>query len=410
MKTRAILPLAIALVLAGCETANEVEITTEAPRTDPAAVSVDDPSSQKIAVRAVEPYAANAAHPFQVEAVAQFEEPWAMTFLPDGSLLITEKPGRLKRLDLQSGSLIDISGVPDVVYGGQGGFGDVLPHPDFASNHIVYVSYAEKGEGDTAGAAVARARLDLDPEAGTGRLDDLDVIWQQYPKVTGRGHYGHRLAFDRDGHLWISSSERQKFDPAQDMGSNMGKIVRLNDDGSVPADNPFVDQGDIAAQIWSLGHRNILGFAFDADGRLWNHEMGPKDGDELNLVERGVNYGYPIVSNGNHYDGTPIPDHDTRPEFRAPLITWTPVISPSGFIIYSGELFPQWRGSGFITGLSSQSLVRVQFDGETAAEAERFAMGRRIREVEQGPDGAIWLLEDGPSSGGGRLLKLTPRS
>lgn len=404
MKTRLTLAAAIAMALAGCESAREIEtIPANAEVATPAAAE----SSAPARAHDVEPYTPNPQHPFQVDAIAQFDEPWAMSFLPDGSLLVTEKAGRLKRLDIGSGAVIDIGGVPDVVYGGQGGFGDVLPHPDFASNGLVYVSYAEGGDGDTAGAAVARARLNLDASAGSGQLADLDVIWRQHPKVTGRGHYGHRLAFDRDGFLWISSSERQKFDPSQDMGSNMGKILRLNDDGSVPSDNPFVDQGEIAAQVWSLGHRNVLGIAFDANGRLWNHEMGPKDGDELNLVERGINYGYPIVSNGNHYDGSPIPDHDTRPEFRAPVITWTPVISPSGFIIYSGNQFPQWQGSGFITGLSSQSLVRVQFDGESASEAERFAMGRRIREVEQGPDGAIWLLEDGPARSGGRLLKLT---
>ncbi len=406
MNTRLSLTLAIAVALAGCESAQDAEMVAASDQVAAPATSESAPA----AAARVEPYVANPEHPFRVEAIAQFDEPWAMSFLPDGSLLVTEKAGQLKRLDLESGAVIEIGGVPDVVYGGQGGFGDVLPHPDFANNRIVYVSYAERGDGDTAGAAVARARLELDADAGTGQLADLSVIWRQHPKVTGRGHYGHRLAFDGDGHLWISSSERQKFDPSQDMTSNMGKILRLNDDGSVPADNPFADQGEIAAQVWSLGHRNVLGFAFDAEGRLWNHEMGPKDGDELNLVERGVNYGYPIVSNGEHYDGTPIPDHDTRPEFRAPVITWTPVISPSGFIIYSGAQFPQWQGSGFITGLSSQSLVRVQFDGESASEAERFAMGRRIREVEQGPDGAIWLLEDGPARTGGRLLKLTPRT
>ena len=294
--------------------------------------------------------------------------------------------------------------MPEVDYGGQGGFGDVLLHPRFAGNGIVYLSYAEKGSGDTRGGAVARAKLTLDNDGG-GSLSDLKVIWRQVPKVSGRGHYGHRLAFDKDGKLWISSSERQKFDPAQDMKSNLGKMVRLNDDGSVPADNPFAEQGGVSAQVWSLGHRNILGLAFDAQGRLWAHEMGPKGGDELNLIERGANYGYPIVSNGDHYDGREIPDHDTRPEFNAPEVTWNPVISPAGFIIYSGRQFPDWQGDGFIGGLSSQSLVRIEFDGDKAREAQRFDMGERIREVEQGPDGAIWLLQDG---GDAKLLKLTP--
>ncbi|HYG08060.1 MAG TPA: PQQ-dependent sugar dehydrogenase [Stenotrophomonas sp.] len=352
---------------------------------------------------------ARAQWPFTATEVARFSEPWAMAFLPDGTLLVSERRGALKRLDPRSGRIGNVSGVPAVDYGGQGGFGDVLPHPDFARNGWIYLSYAEAGEGDTRGAAVARARL-LPSADGGGALSELRVIWRQVPKVSGRGHYGHRLAFGPDGKLWISSSERQKFDPAQDMASNLGKIARLNDDGSVPADNPFAAQGGVAAQVWSLGHRNALGLAFDAQGRLWEHEMGPKGGDELNLIERGANYGYPIVSNGDHYDGKPIPDHDTRPEFAAPKVSWTPVISPAGFIIYSGTQFPQWRGNGLIGGLSSQSLVRVALDGEQAREVERYDMGERIREVEQGPDGGIWLLEDGKDGKGGRLLRLSPRA
>lgn len=190
---------------------------------------------------------------------------------------------------------------------------------------------------------------------------------------------------------------------------NLGKIVRLNDDGSVPADNPFQDDGDIAKQIWTLGHRNPLGLAFDTQGRLWNHEMGPQGGDELNLVERGKNYGYPTVSNGDHYDGRDIPDHATRPEFAAPKAWWNPVISPAGLVFYSGDVFPDWTGDAFIGGLSSKALVRIEFDGDTAREAARYDMGQRIREVEQSPDGALWLLEDQSDGSGGRLLKLAPK-
>ncbi len=344
---------------------------------------------------------------FVATPVAQFREPWAMTFLPDGRLLVTEKKGALKLVDVASGKAGDIAGIPRIAYGGQGGFGDVILHPRYAENQIVYVSYSEPGEGSTNGAAVARAKLVL--EGDGGRLDGLTVIWRQVPKVSSRGHWGHRLAFGPDGKLWITSGERQQFTPAQDMKGNLGKIVRLNEDGSVPDDNPFVSQGGVTAQIWSLGHRNPLGIAFDAQGRLYAHEMGPRGGDELNLIEKGANYGYPVVSNGDHYDGRSIPDHDTRPEFRAPLVTWTPVISPAGFIIYSGKMFPDWTGNGFIGGLSSQSLVRVEFgpNGQTAREAQRFDMGKRIREVEQGPDGALWLLEDERNGSGGRLLKLT---
>jgi glucose/arabinose dehydrogenase len=347
--------------------------------------------------------------PFTVTENGSFKEPWAMTFLPDGSALITEKAGKLIHFNPATGKRGEISGVPAVAYGGQGGFGDVIAHPQFASNGLVYYSYAEEGPDDTRGAAVARAKLVLDANGG-GQLTDAQVVWRQTPKVTGRGHYGHRMTFGPDGKLWISSSERQKFDPAQDMKSNLGKIIRLNEDGSIPADNPFVAQGSPADQVWSLGHRSVLGIAFDANGKLWEHEMGPKGGDELNLIQRGGNYGYPIVSNGDHYDGRPIPDHDTRPEFIAPVVTWRQVISPAGFVIYNGTQFPQWQGSGFIGGLSSMSLVRVAFDGDKAREAERFDMGNRIREVEQGPDGALWLLEDGKDGSEGRLLKLTPKA
>lgn len=342
--------------------------------------------------------------PFQATEVARFAAPWAMTFLPDGRALVTEKAGVLKLVDVTSGQARDVAGVPAVAFGGQGGLGDVIIHPAFADNGLVYLSYAEEGQDDSRGAAVARARL-VDGSNGPA-LKGLEVIWRQVPFTTGRGHYGHRLAFGPDGKLWISSSERQKFDPAQDMASNLGKIIRLNDDGSVPADNPFADQPAPANQVWSLGHRSVLGIAFDGNGQLWEHEMGPKGGDELNRIVKGGNYGYPVVSNGDHYDGRSIPDHDTRPEFLAPTVTWRQVISPAGFIIYNGATFAQWQGSGFIGGLSSKSLVRVSFDGETAREAERFAMGERIREVEQGPDGAIWLLQDGEA---GRLLKLSPK-
>lgn len=340
--------------------------------------------------------------PFEVTAVKSFSRPWAMVFVPDGRLLITEQAGRLLLVSPDDGTTIAVDGVPEVDFGGQGGLGDIALHPDFAHNHVVYLSYAESGSGNTRGAAVARAELDLSAKPA---LTNVEVIWRQVPKVSGRGHYGHRLLFSADGYLFVTSGDRQKFTPAQDMAANLGKILRLNDDGSVPSDNPYVDQGGVTAQIWSLGHRNPLGLAFDAQGRLWNHEMGPRGGDELNLVVRGQNYGYPVVSNGDHYSGEDIPDHETRPEFAEPATWWTPVISPSGFMIYGGDLFPEWRGDGFISGLSSQSLVRIAFNGDSASEAERFAMNARMRAVVEGPDGAIWMLEDG---GRGRLLKLTP--
>lgn len=342
--------------------------------------------------------------PFLVEAIATFDQPWAMTFLPDGRLLVTEKPGRLKLLNLANRQVGVITGVPAVAYGGQGGLGDVVLHPEFSSNGLVYLSFAEHGPNNTRGAAVIRGHLALDANGG-GSLSNLQMIWRQVPKVDGFAHYSHRIAFDGGGKLWISSGDRQLFDPAQDMQSNLGKMLRLNSDGTVPADNPFASLGGVAAQIWSLGHRNVLGMAFDSQGRLWQHEMGPMGGDELNLIERGSNYGWPIVSNGDHYDGRPIPDHDTRPEFNAPEAWWNPVIAPAGFIIYSGDLFPYFRGLGFIGGLASQALVVVEIQGDRAWESARYNMGRRIREVEQGPDGAIWLLEDGVDA---RLLRLRP--
>jgi glucose/arabinose dehydrogenase len=350
--------------------------------------------------------ASYAQPPFVTMPVAELNEPWAMAFLPDGRLLISEKRGALKLYSIERDATGDVTGVPEVAYAGQGGFGDVVLHPGFATNGLVYLSYAEAGERGTAGAAVARARLVLN-EAGGGALEDVAVIWRQVPKVDGRGHYGHRIAFGPDGFLYISSGERQKFTPAQDMAVNLGKIVRLNDDGSVPADNPFAARGGVTAQIWSLGHRNPLGLAFDSQGQLWNVEMGPQGGDELNRVRRGANYGYPLVSNGSHYGGGDIPDHDTRPDLAAPAVWWNPVISPSSLLFVSGGDFPDWEGDALIGGLSSTSIVRVEFGADgSAREAARYRMPARVRALEQGPDGTIFLLEDGR---GGRLLKLEPR-
>jgi glucose/arabinose dehydrogenase len=343
--------------------------------------------------------------PFQKEEIATFNEPWAMAFLPDGRLLVTEKRGVLFIVTQDGQKSRPVEDVPNVDYRGQGGLGDVILHPDFANNSLIYLSYAESGVGNVRGAAVARARL-VEGEHGSA-LKDVQVIWRQNPKVTDDGHYGHRMVFDADGYLFISSGDRQKFDPAQQMTGNLGKILRVRDDGSIPDDNPFFERGDVAAEIWSLGHRNPLGIAFDAEGRLWNTEMGPLHGDELNRVIRGENYGYPIVSEGDHYSGEEIPDHVTHPEFQAPKVAWIPTIAPGSLMFYSGDLFPAMKGSALIAGLAAASIIRVEFDGESAREAERYAMGKRIREVEQGPDGALWVIEDGED---GRLLKLVPAS
>ncbi|MFN2354731.1 MAG: PQQ-dependent sugar dehydrogenase [Desulfopila sp.] len=345
----------------------------------------------------------NAGSKLSAENFGVFNEPWAMTFLPDGDLLVTEKPGTLLLVDLDEGSRVPVKGVPDVAYGGQGGLGDIILHPQYEDNQWIYLSYAEQDTLGNRGAVVVRARLAAATAAP--KLENREVIWRQSPKVSGSGHYAHRLAFGPDGKLFITSGDRQKQTPAQSWTQNLGKVIRLNADGSVPPDNPFQDKGELARTFWSLGHRNLLGIAFDGQGQLWTHEMGPRHGDEFNLIVGGDNYGWPIVSWGDQYSGIPIADHDTRPEFHTPEVYWVPTVAPSGLIIYSGPMFAEWRGNAFLGGLRSKSLVRIAIEGDQAEEIERFAMGKRIREVEQGPDGAIWVLED---TKGGRLLRLTP--
>lgn len=355
----------------------------------------------------------SADRPFTATPVATFDEPWAMTFIAGGPwALVTQRKGKLVLVDTSSGATHEVGGdVPKVAYGGQGGLGDVVeaPDPDPTDKiHPVYLSWAEAGPGGTRGAVVALADVTINSMAEQiGSLGNLKVIWRQEPKVTGDGHYSHRIVVAPDDrHIFLSSGERQKFDPAQDMAANLGKIIRLAPDGSVPADNPFADKGGVTAQIWSLGQRNALGLAFDRQGRLWENEMGPQGGDEVNLIERGGNYGWPKVSNGSHYDGRAIPDHAPGDGFIAPKIWWNPSISPAGMAYYNGDLFPQWKGSLLIGALSGQALIRVKIDGDMAAKADHWAMNARIREVETGPDGAVWLLEDGAN---GRLLRLTPK-
>jgi len=350
----------------------------------------------------------------EVTELETFDGPWAMTILPDGRMLVTEQSGSLWLVGRSGKKLGKIGNLPSVSERGQGGMGDVILDPDFANNKRIYISYVERDSKDNAlsGAVVESATLTASARGGS--LIQRERIWEQSPKVTGNGHYGHRLAFspenaqDGGGYLYITSGERQKFTPAQNMDMNLGKVVRIKADGSIPADNPFSKQGGVTQQIWTLGHRNPLGIDFDTQGRLWVHEMGPRDGDELNHIVRSSNYGYPIVSNGKHYSGVEIPDHDTNPVFKKPAAYWVPAISPAGFTIYDGEQFGDWQGDGFIGGLSSQALIRVEFEegkrGPAAKEAERFEWGKRIREVETGLDGAIYVLEDNE----GRLLRITP--
>lgn len=354
----------------------------------------------------------DASTTLQATPLASFDRPWAMSFLPDSRLLVTEKPGRLVLLDAEGVELAEVAGLPPITARGQGGLGDIILHPDFTDNRRVYLSYVER-DSARSGAAVAMATL---TEADGVRLDDFQVIWRQQPKTSGSGHYGHRLAFSPDGYLFITSGERQKFTPAQDLAQNLGKVIRLYEDGSVPEDNPFQVRGEPASQVWSLGHRNPLGIAFDSSGQLWVHEMGPRGGDELNRIRRGGNYGYPLVSEGEHYDGTPIPDHVTAPEFDAPAVSWTPVISPAGMVIYPAGIttadgtqtaapLADWAGDALLGGLSSEALVRVSLEPGQVREVERFDMPTRIREVELDAAGRLYVLEDGA---GGRLLRLTP--
>ena len=331
---------------------------------------------------------------FAIQPLATFDAPWALAVLPGNRVLVTEKAGKLK-LRGADGTVQDIALPFTVDFGGQGGLGDVIAAPDFARSGRIYLSWAEAGADDTRGAAVGTARLVTGK--GAPRLDGFEVIWRQNPKVTGRGHYSHRLAVSPDrGHLYIASGERQKMTPAQDPASDLGKIIRL------PLDKAGRPAGD-AEQV-SLGHRNILGLEFAPDGRLWEIEHGPAGGDELNLVRPGANYGWPLVSEGRHYSGEFIPHHDTRPDFAAPALYWNPVIAPGGMVFYSGKMWPEWRGQLLIGAMKPTAVVRVQITGDSASEQARYPTAKRIRAIAEAADGALLVLEDGP---GGRLLRLS---
>ncbi len=337
--------------------------------------------------------------PFATREVATFNAPWAMTFLPDGRMLVTEKGGTLLLVSADGAQRTTAATIP-VDSAGQGGLMDVVLAPDFASSRRVYLSYSVAGSG---GKGVVLARGVLDGNRVTG----ITELFRATPFVSGDGHYSGRIAFAPDGqHLFFTNGERQKFDPAQDPKATLGKVLRLTLDGKSAGDPGLTAKGFHPA-VWSYGHRNLLGIAFDAQGNLWEQEMGPKGGDEVNLIVAGRNYGYPLVSEGDHYDGRPIPRHATRPDLEAPKVAWNPVISPGGLMVYSGKLFPQYAGDLFIGGLSSEALVRVDVNGTSAAKGDQWPMNARIREVEEGPDGAIWVLQDGSNA---KLLKLTPRS
>lgn len=358
--------------------------------------------------RQLEPGPADQA--FAMQEFGTFDKPWALSFVPGTEILMmTLRDGELIGIDTATGRQISVSGVPRVDFGGQGGLGDVAFLPsesgDTIDGRTIYLSYAEAGNGDTRGAAAGRGTLSC-TELSSCTIENFEVFWRQ-PKVSGRGHYSHRFAFSPDGeYLFISSGDRQKMDPAQATSNNLGTVVRLLPDGTPAPGNPLADgAGDPA--IWSWGHRNLLGLAFDASGQLWDIEHGPKGGDELNRVEPGKNYGWPVVSNGVHYDGGAIPDHATRPEFAAPAVSWSPVIAPGDMLFYSGKMFPQLKGHLLVPGLSIESLVDIDMNGGNPREAARYGFERRLRAIEEGPDGAIWIAED---MDGARLWKLTPRT
>jgi len=372
---------------------------------------------------------------FVTTPVAAFDSPWAMAFLPGSNLaIVTEKPGRLWLVDITNGSKQAVSGAPAVVLSSQGGLLDVKLSPTFATDNQVYLTYSERSA--PGGSALALARAQLVRDASGARLQNLGVLWHD-PAGGQGGQFGAIIAFAPDGKsLFLSSGERQRFTPAQDRNQPLGKILHLTLDGKPAPGNPMAGQTGAAtmmvtdppantedaktasgrsftwpgpnltpSETWSSGHRNPYGLTFDAQGRLWETEMGPRGGDELNLILPGKNYGWPNVSEGENYDGAPIPKPATQPQYERAKLFWVPSVSPTSLLIYSGSLFPQWQGNGFIGALSGQALIRVTFNGDTAQKAEQWDMGHRIRWVGQGPDGAIYLLED---EDGARLLRLTP--
>jgi glucose/arabinose dehydrogenase len=352
--------------------------------------------------------------PFRIEEIADLDQPWAMTFLPDGRMLITEKAGQLLMLSADGKQRKTVTGAPAVTSQGQGGLMDVVLHPRFAKNRMVYLSYSEAAGKDSS-LVLARGVFN---DGDAPSLSNVQTLFRG-PKYDARaGHYSGRIAFSPEGKLFFAVGDRQQWDgfqrtEPQDIKILSGKVLRLNDDGTPAAGNPLVARGGDPA-LWTYGHRNLLGLAFDSNGNLWEQEMGPLAGDEVNLILPGRNYGWPVVSNGDNYPGPPtngaaIPDHSPGDGFEAPKVWWNPAISPAGMMVYSGKLWPQWRGDLFIGGLSSQSLVRVDVNGTEATKGDQFALGTRIREPEEGPDGSIYLLTDGRRGFDGKLVKLTPK-
>jgi glucose/arabinose dehydrogenase len=344
-------------------------------------------------------------HTFRVSTVVGgLDHPWSVAFLPDGRLLVTERPGRLRivgrdgRLDPRP-----VGGLPAaLVEHGQGGLLDVALHPRFAENGWVYLSYAAR-DGSGVGTEVARGKLVGD------RLDAVRPIFRMQPKSGGGRHFGSRLVFDRDGYLFVTLGDRGEQDRAQRLDDHAGKIVRLHDDGRVPADNPFAGRAGAKPEIWSLGNRNVQGAALNpSTGVLWAHEHGPQGGDEVNVIRRGTNYGWPVITYGVNYGiGTKIGEGTSKPGMAQPIHYWVPSIAPSGMAFYDGTRFPRWKGDLFVGALRDQMLVRLKLDGEKVVKEERMlksALGR-IRDVRAGPDGLIYLLTD---ESDGKLVRLEP--
>ena len=338
-----------------------------------------------------------------VETVASgLEHPWGLDFLPDGRMLVTERPGRLRIVATDGTLSAPLAGVPAVQAQSQGGLLDVAVAPDFATTQLVYLTYAEPGEGG-AGTSAARARL------GASGLERLEVIYRQLPKVAGGGHFGSRLVFARDGSLFITQGDRQAYrERAQDLTQGQGKLIRVMPDGSIPADNPFVGRNDAQPEIWSYGHRNMQGATLHPEtGQLWTIEHGARGGDELNHPEAGKNYGWPVITYGRDYSGLPIGEGTAREGMEQPVYFWDPVIAPSGMTFYTGDRYPGWRGSLLIGSLNPGGLVRLTLQDGRVTSEERYLreIGERIRDVVQGPDGFVYLLTDNPQ---GRILRVVP--
>lgn len=342
--------------------------------------------------------------PFAVTAVAGgLEYPWGLAFLPDGRMLVTERPGRLRVVNRDGKLTAPVTGVPEVYARGQGGLLDVAIDPQFAENQLIYLSYAEP-EGDVAGTAVLRARF-----AGPA-LENVQVIWRQTPKVSGPNHWGSRLVFDRDGRLFITTGDRfSQRERAQDLSATLGKVIRVNRDGSIPGDNPFAKSRDAKPEIWSYGHRNIQAAALHPQtGDLWTVEHGARGGDELNHPQAGKNYGWPTITYGRDYSGLKIGEGTSKPGLEQPVYYWDPVIAPSGATFYTGDAFKDWRNDLLVGSLTPGGLVRLRIEqGRVASETRyRDGVGERIRDLVQGPDGNVYLLTDSPN---GRVLRLTPK-